>query len=435
MEQNNGREKDTVAVIGGGVAGIVAAHLLQKTHRVTLFEQGAYLGGHTHTIIIPDGPDAGTPVDTGFIVFNEATYPHFIGFLDELGVPSRQTEMSFGFHCRQTGFIYAGNNLNGLFAQRMNLIRPQFYRFLLEISRFCRQAKIDVETQEDLGSLDDYIKRHQFLPFMVDKYLKPMAAAIWSTQTAELTAFPARAFLLFFRNHGLLDLWNRPAWRTVTGGSHSYVKAFTASFTGAVHLNTEIRRIFRTDGGVQVQFADQHHEAFKRVVLATHADQTLRLLGDLTPEESRLLSPWKYEENLTVLHNDLSVLPPLRRAWSCWNFRREGNGSTSQPAYVTYAMNLLQGLVTSRQYLVTLNRPSAYDEKQVIARIVYHHPIYTNASMATQASLPSLNGARNTWFCGSYFGYGFHEDAVRSSYQAVDHILKTDRLLNCHRDG
>jgi uncharacterized protein len=422
MEHQNDRGWGTVAVIGGGVAGIVAAHLLQKTHRVTLFEQGDYLGGHTHTVTIPDGQDAGTPVDTGFIVFNEATYPHFIGFLAELGVPSRITEMSFSFHCVETGFVYAGNDLNGLFAQRINLLRPRFYRFLFEIGRFCHQAKVDVETQEDLGSLGEYIRQHHFLPFMVDNYLKPMAAAIWSTPTAEVTAFPARAFLLFFRNHGLLDLWNRPAWRTVAGGSSSYVKAFTASFTGTVHLSTKIRRIFRTDGSVQVQFADQHHEAFDQVVLATHADQSLHLLGDPTPEERRLLSPWQYEENNTVLHTDLSVLPPMQRAWSCWNFRREGSIAATHPAYVTYAMNLLQGLTTNKQYLVTLNRPSAYDEKQVIARMVYHHPIYTNTSMATQVSLPNLNGTRNTWFCGSYFGYGFHEDAVRSSYRAVAHL-------------
>ena len=338
--------------------------------------------------------------------------------------------MSFGFHCLETGFIYAGNNLSGLFAQRVNLFKPQFYRFLSEILRFCRQAKVDVETQEDLGSLDDYVRRHRFGSFMVDNYLKPMAAAIWSTPTAEVTAFPARAFLFFFRNHGLLDLWNRPTWRTVTGGSNSYVEAFKATFTGTIHLNTKIRRISRTEDGVQVQFADQHHAAFDQVVLATHADQALSLLSDPTPEETRLLGPWRYEENHTVLHTDLTVLPPMPRAWSCWNFRREGSHSTPQPAYVTYAMNLLQGLNTSKQYLVTLNRPSAYDEKQIIARMVYHHPTYTHASMATQASLSHLNGVRNTWFCGSYFGYGFHEDAVRSSWQVVAHILETDRGLN-----
>jgi uncharacterized protein len=424
MAQHRGSSKAKIAVIGGGVAGIVAAHLLQKTHQVTLFEQGDYLGGHTHTIAIPEGPDAGTMVDTGFIVFNEATYPYFIGFLEELGVPSRLTEMSFGFHCLKNNFVYAGNNLNGLFAQRTNLLKPHFYRFLLEIGRFCRQAKVDVGSPEDLGTLEEYVRQHRFQPFMVDNYLRPMAAAIWSTPTAEVTAFPARSFLLFFKNHGLLDLWNRPAWRTVAGGSSSYVKAFTAAFTGTLQLNSEVRRITRMENCVEVQFADQQHETFDQVVLATHADQSMRLLGDPTPEETRLLSPWQYEKNHTVLHTDQSVLPPMRRAWACWNFRREVASSAIQPAYVTYAMNLLQGLTTNKQYLVTLNRPNAYPEKHVVAQMNYHHPSYTNASMATQAGLSTLNGVRNTWFCGSYFGYGFHEDAVRSSYQAVAHLRR-----------
>ncbi len=419
---DNRTPRKQVAVIGGGVAGIVAAHLLQKTHDVTLLEQGDYLGGHTHTIPVPDGPDAGTPVDTGFIVFNEATYPHFIGFLEELQVPWRETEMSFGFHCEQTGLVYAGNDLNGLFAQRANLLRPQFYRFLLEIGRFCRLAGPDLDTGEELGTLAEYVQRHRFMPFMVENYLKPMAAAIWSTPAGQVAAFPARPFLLFFRNHGLLLLRNRPRWRTVVGGSHSYVQAFRNRFKGTIRLDTPIQRLFRTQDGVRLEFADQHQERFDQVVIATHADQALRLLGDPTPEETRLLGPWQYEANTTVLHTDVSVLPPTPRAWSCWNFTRAAGGAGESPVYVSYAMNLLQGLNTRRQYLVTLNRPGEYDENQVIARMVYHHPTYTTASMATQASLPSLNGSGNTWFCGSYFGYGFHEDAVRSSYQAVAHL-------------
>lgn len=426
MEHQAESSKASVAVIGGGVAGIVAVHLLQKTHNVTLFEQGDYLGGHTHTVTIPDGPDAGTGVDTGFIVFNEATYPHFIQFLADLQVASRPTEMSFGFHNAETGFVYAGNNLNGLFAQRGNLLKPAFYRFLREIVRFCRQARVDVETVRDLGSLEEYIRHHHFHSFMVDNYLKPMAAAIWSTPTAEVTAFPALAFLRFFKNHGLLDLWNRPAWRTVVGGSSSYVRAFTDSFTGTIHLATPVNRIVRSEGSVQLQFADQHHQSFDHVVLATHADQALRLLGDPSAEESRLLGPWRYEKNDTVLHTDQRVMPAMRRAWSCWNFRQEGSQARPQPTYVTYAMNLLQGLNTASQYLVTLNRPGSYDERQVVASMVYHHPCYTKASMATQAELPSLNGVRNSWFCGSYFGYGFHEDAVRSSHHMVTQMLGDD---------
>jgi len=412
--------RQRVAVIGGGVAGIVAAHRLQKAHDVTLLEQSDYLGGHTHTIAVPDGPDAGTPIDTGFIVFNEATYPHFIRFLEELGVPSRRTEMSFGFQCVQSGLIYAGNDLNGLFAQRSNLFNPRFFRFLLEIGRFSRQAILDLDTGQDLGTLEQWTRQHKFLPFMVENYLKPMAAAIWSCPAGQVAAFPARAFLLFFRNHGLLSFRNRPSWHTVSGGSWSYVKAFTRTFTGTIRLEAGVERLDRTDDGVLVTYKEGVRERFDQVVIATHADQALRLLGDPTPEERRLLGPWRYEANSTVLHTDLSVLPPMRRAWACWNFRREAGKGADRPVYVTYGMNLLQGLNTQRQYLVTLNRPGDYNESKVIARMTYHHPVYTTESMATQPELESLNGVHRTFFCGSYFGYGFHEDAVRSSVQAVN---------------
>ena len=411
-----------IAVIGGGVAGIVAAHLLQNDHQVTLFEQHDYLGGHTHTVTIEEGPDAGTGVDTGFIVFNEATYPLFIAFLDQLGVASRATEMSFGFHCRETGFTYAGNNLNGVFSQRANLVSPRFWRFLLEIGRFCRQAEADLAGDADLGTLADYLARHRFQPFMADHYLAPMAAAIWSTPAGRVTAFPARSFLRFFKNHGLLDLRHRPRWRTVSGGSHSYVRAFRDRFRGAIRLDSPVQQVRRADDGVELAFADRSAERFDAVVVAAHAGQALRLLADPSADESRLLGAWRYELNTTVLHTDTSVLPPAERAWACWNFRRERGDQGERPVYVTYSMNLLQGLATRRHYLVTLNRPGGYDEGQVLARMDYHHPLYTDASMATQAALPSLNGVRRTWFCGSYFGYGFHEDAVRSAHQAVAHL-------------
>ncbi len=408
-----------LAVIGGGVAGIVAAHLLQNDYQVTLFEQGDYLGGHTHTVVIPSGPDAGTPVDTGFIVFNSSAYPHFVSFLDGLGVASRPTEMSFSFFCQPSNFLYAGNTLSGLFAQRGNLLRPGFYRFLFEIARFCRRGRADVDSPAELGSLDDYVRRHHFHPFMVDNYLRPMAAAIWSTPTAEVTAFPASAFLRFFKNHGLFDLIDRPQWRTVVGGSHSYVKAFAASFTGTIRLGATVRRLRRGPDEVTVELADGSAASFDQAVVACHADQALRLLDEPSAEERRLLSPWRYEENHTVLHRDARVMPPSRRAWASWNFRRQGPRDGTQPAYVSYWMNLLQGLNCKDDYLVTLNRPDDYDERQVVARMVYHHPSYSERSMATQGELASLNGVQRTWFCGSYFGYGFHEDAVRSSYRLV----------------
>ncbi len=334
------------------------------------------------------------------------------------------TEMSFSCHTAATGLAYAGNNLNGLFAQRANLLRPSYYRFLLEIGRFCRQGRIDVDAGQDLGSLADYIGRHRFHPFMVDNYLKPMAAAIWSTPTAEIGAFPAHSFLRFFRNHGLLDLWNRPAWRTVTGGSHSYVQAFARRFAGLIRLKHAANRLHRDSDGVVLEFADGRRERFDLAVVATHADQALTLLAEPTDLERRLLGPWRYENNDTVLHTDLTVLPRERHAWACWNFRLEGEADEPRPAYVTYAMNLLQGFPASRQYLVTLNRPAGYPEEEVLSRMVYHHPTYTAASMATQPELPALNRLGRVVFCGSYFGYGFHEDAVRAGEEAAAALLR-----------
>lgn len=424
MAVQSDETKKSVAVIGGGVAGIVAAHRLQGTHAVSLFDGGDYLGGHTHTIVLPEGPNAGTPVDTGFIVFNEATYPRFIAFLHELGVDSRPTEMSFSCCNAVSGLVYAGNNLSGLFAQRGNLLRPSFYRFLLEIGRFCRQGKADVAGGNDLGSLAEYIARHRFHPLMVDNYLKPMAAAIWSTPAAEVVAFPALSFLRFFRNHGLLDLWNRPTWRTVAGGSHRYVEAFTRRFAGTVCLRRPIHRLHRDSDGVVLEFADGGRQRFDLAVVATHADQALGLLAEPTELERRLLGPWRYERNDTVLHTDLTVLPRERHAWACWNFRIEGDIDEPRPAYVTYAMNLLQGFPARRQYLVTLNRPGRYPEAEVVARMVYHHPTYTAASMATQPELPALNRDGRAVFCGSYFGYGFHEDAVRAGEEAAAALLR-----------
>ena len=417
MNKERSDVRRRVAVIGGGVAGIVAAHLLQDSCAVTIFEKEDYLGGHTHTVSVPHGPDAGTPVDTGFIVFNEATYPLFIRFLEELEVPSRETQMSFGFHCERTGLFYAGTDLDGIFAQRSNVFSASYYRFLFEIVRFCRQGKADLQHGQELGTLDDYVARHRFSSFMVENYLLPMAAAIWSTPAGRVGRFPALSFLRFFHNHGLLSLLDRPKWRTVAGGSCSYVRAFLRRFRGTVRLEAPIAKILRGPAGVSVEVAGEEPRIFDDVFIAAHADQALRLLGDPSPEEARLLGAWRYEENTTVLHTDVSVLPPTPKAWACWNFRREAKAQSR--VYVTYAMNLLQGLSAKKQYLVTLNRPSPHEESQVLASLVYHHPVYTRESMDTQSSLASLNGRRGTYFCGSYFGFGFHEDAVRSSHEAV----------------
>ncbi len=409
-----------IAVIGGGVAGIVAAHLLQQRHDVTLFEQNDYLGGHTHTIEIKEGPDAGLAVDTGFIVLNDATYPLFRKFLARLGVEARVSEMSFGFQCQRTGLVYAGTDLNGLFARRRNLVSPVFYRFLLEIVRFNKQAKEDLDKGDfSRLTLGEYLDRGGYSTFMIDNYLVPMAAAIWSTPAMQIHAFPAGPFLHFFRNHGLLSFRNRPLWRTVVGGSHAYVKAFAKAFKGTLHLDSTVQTVNREPGLVRLSFPGGQTQAFDQVVIATHADQALRLLQDPTELEQQLLSPWRYQRNHTVLHTDSSLLPKQRHAWAAWNFTREARTEEDRPVYLSYYMNRLQGLRAKNDYCVTLNRHEAFKPETVIAEMDYHHPLYSFDSMVTQSKLPQLNGCKQTYFCGSYFGYGFHEDAVRSAVEVA----------------
>jgi len=404
-----------IAVIGGGVAGIVAAHLLQQQHDVTLFEQNDYLGGHTHTIEIKEGPDAGLAVDTGFIVLNDATYPLFRKFLAGLGIEARASEMSFGFQCQRTGLVYAGTDFNGLFAQRRNFFSPAFYRFLLEIVRFCKRAQQDLD-QDDIAqlTLGEYLVRGRYSASLIDNYLVPMAAAIWSTPAMQIHDFPAGPFLHFFRNHGLLALRDRPLWRTVVGGSFAYVKAFARGFSGKIHLDQPVRTIKREPAWVQLTLADGSSLNFDQVVIATHADQALRLLLDPSNLEQKLLSAWQYQLNRTVLHTDSSILPTRKHAWAAWNFTREEREDVDRLVYVTYYMNRLQGFRAQNDYCVTLNRGEAFKPETVIAEMDYHHPLYSFDSMATQSKLSQLNGCNRTYFCGSYFGYGFHEDAVKS---------------------
>lgn len=412
--------RQKIAVIGGGVAGIVSAYLLQQRHDVTLFEQNDYLGGHTHTIEIRNGPDAGVAVDTGFIVLNDATYPLFKKFLAQLGVETRISEMSFGFQCHQTGLVYAGTNLNGLFAQRRNLVSPAFFKFLMEIRRFCTQAQEDL-TRGEVGdaTLGEYLHAGNYSSYMIDNYLVPMAAAIWSAPAVQIHDFPAGPFLHFFRNHGLLSLRDRPQWRTVVGGSFAYVKKFVNSFRGQLHLDSPVRCVKRLPDQVRLMLGDGSSMDFDQVVIATHADQALTLLLDPSEREQQLLSPWKYQLNHTVLHTDASILPEQRHAWAAWNFTRE-QSDQERPVFVTYYMNRLQGLRTQNDYCVTLNRHDPFRANTVIAEMDYHHPLYSFESMRTQKSLPELNGCNRTCFCGSYFGYGFYEDAVRAGVSVAE---------------
>ncbi len=414
----------TIAVIGGGVAGLSAAFLLQEKFKVTLFEKNDYVGGHTNTIVIPSGPDAGTPVDTGFIVLNDRTYPTFHRFLQRLGVSARASDMSFGFYDEGTGLQYAGSDLNGLFAQRRNLFRPDFHRMLWDIRRFGKEGLEDLKRGATAPTLGKYLESKRFSKEMIDRYLLPMGSAIWSTPPGEIWEFPTETFLNFFKNHGLLDLSDRPQWQTVVGGSQSYVRAFLKAFRGEVRKGSGVSSLRREGEGVVLRQGNRE-ERFDKAVVAAHADEALMLLEDPSDEERRLLGAWRYQDNHTVLHSDVTVLPPNRRAWASWNYVAEKDAPPGGKTSLTYYMNRLQGLTTQKTYCVTLNRSVPPREEETIREFFYHHPTYSLASVKSQSELPRLNGVRNTYFCGSYFGYGFHEDAVKAGV-AVGRSLGVD---------
>lgn len=405
-----------IAVIGGGVAGITVAYLLQRRHDVTLYEKNEYVGGHTHTIAIEEGPDAGIGVDTGFIVLNDRTYPLFNEFLSQLQVPIQKTDMSFSYTCRRTDLQYASRNINTIFAQRLNLLRPSFWGMLLGIIQLNAKArrKLQQGALRDLR-LGEYLRRERFGQNLIDEYLIPMAAAIWSTPNLGMMDFPAESFFRFFENHGLLTITDQPQWYVVTGGSHAYVKAFLDTFEGQVLVNRAVASVRRGESGPVVKLQDGSEKSYDRVVIAAHADEAYRLLADPSPDEVRLLSPWQYSNNHTVLHTDISLLPPNRRAWASWNYLREEAVESGSPVTVTYDMNRLQHLRTEQHYCVTLNPVRPVPREFIVREMQYTHPMFTFESLNTQKALPSLNGQRNTYFCGSYLGYGFHEDAVRSA--------------------
>jgi predicted NAD/FAD-binding protein len=398
-----------IAVVGSGVAGIVSAYLLQRKHQVTLFEKNDYVGGHTHTVVLKDGPDAGTPIDTGFIVHNDRTYPNFIKFINQLGVERVKCPMSFSYYDRNSGFTFASA---APFADPKNNFRPSYWKFLYDILRFNRLTLKYIKNNsfQDL-SLGDFLNKNRFNQPFIRQYIIPMGAAIWSTPDDKMMNFPAETFARFFENHGLLSTTDQPQWYSIKGGSHEYVKAFLKVFSGKVSTNTPVRKIIRKNGYVAVQ-TDDAELSFGAVVLAAHADETFNMLADPSDEEIRLLSPWAYTANQTILHTDRNFLPPLAKARSSWNYLREQ--TTAEHMTMTYDMNMLHNLHTNNDYCVTLNPQSDISENMKISEFMYSHPQYTSESIATQEKLDSLNGQQNTWFCGSYFRYGFHEDAVLS---------------------
>ena len=420
-EFNMSQTKLDIAVIGGGVAGIAAACLLHNRHAVSLYERNDYVGGHTHTVVIPDGPDAGTPVDTGFIVLNDRTYPLFNRLLRKLAVDIRPSDMSFSYFSARSGFQYASRSLNALFAQRRNLVNPIHLYMLLEILRFNRAARRHLQdgTLRDL-TLGQFLRRLRMSRPFRTRYIVPMAAAIWSSPDDDIMNFPMETFARFFENHGLLSVSDQPQWYYVAGGSHTYVKAFRRGFSGEIYTQTAIAGLKRDATGVTVRLPDGSTHRHDVAIVATHADEALALLDDPSADERRLLTPWRYSRNQVVLHTDPGWMPPDQKAWASWNYRRMAADEDHSPVVLTYHMNRLQCLSSRNQYFVTLNPPDPIAPAHTVAAFKYHHPMYNFASMATQAELQRLNGNRRTYFCGSYWGYGFHEDAVRA---AVDTAL------------
>jgi predicted NAD/FAD-binding protein len=414
------REGQQVAVVGSGVAGLTAAWLLSQKHHVTLFERNDYAGGHTRTVVVPDGPDAGTPIDTGFIVMNHRNYPLLTRLLERLEVPVEDSDMSFSYCCERSGYAYAGTNLSTLFARPSNLWNLSHWRMIVDVLRFNRTALADLESGGlEALTLGEYLGRGNYGTGLAANYLAPMASAIWSAPSGSIMDFPAKAFLGFFRNHGLLSVNDRPAWKYVRGGSHSYVKKIRAHLGDALNLSRPAQTITRSERGGTVALGDGTRRAFDHIVVATHADEALGLLADPSAEESALLGAWRYEENEAVLHSDETVMPGPSRAWASWNVVR-ANAPETESVSVTYHMNRLQRLQTNRNYFVSLNQSQRIADETIVDQTVFTHPQYTLESMATQPRLKDMNGSSNTWFCGSYFGYGFHEDAVRSAVDVAE---------------
>lgn len=404
-----------VAVVGSGIAGLSSAWLLSRQHEVVLFEAEARLGGHTHT---HDVEQAGKRyrVDTGFIVHNTHNYPLLTRMFDELGVASQDTTMSFGAQVEATGLEYNATNLDALFCQRRNLLSPSFIRMVREILRFYREAGALLRDPGPGPSLGDYLEQNRYSALFRDAHLIPMASALWSSPSATILDFPAKYLVRFMDHHRMLQVEGRPQWRVVTGGSSSYVDALKARWTVDVRLACPVQRISRDDTGVTVKHV-AGEDRFDTIVVATHSDQALALLGDADALEREVLGAMPYQRNEVVLHTDRRLLPTRRKAWAAWNAFVPADPKAE--CSVSYCMNLLQGLESPEPFVVTLNRTAAIDPAKVIARMNYHHPIYTHASVAAQERRTELNGRRRTWFAGAYWGFGFHEDGMRAGVEAA----------------
>lgn len=405
-----------IAVIGTGISGLAAAWLLQRQAEVTLYEKDARPGGHTNTIDTPGGP----PVDTGFIVYNERNYPELTGLFRLLKVATRASDMSFSASLGGGRVEYAGDNLNTLFAQRWNLLSRAHWRMLLDVARFNRDAKRALRDGlcTDL-TLGDFLLRGRYGDELGRRYLLPMAAAIWSCPVGAMLQFPAASFLKFFENHGLLDLVDRPRWRTVAGGSREYLKRLLAGFSGRLLLDTPVLDIRRSGSSVRVRDDRGQEMHYDRVVIAAHGDQAFKLIGDASEEERAILGAFQYQDNRAVLHSDAELMPRRRNVWAAWNYLADELQDGAARVSVTYWMNRLQSLPGERQYFVSLNPLKGPAPETILYETVYAHPVFTREAMQAQQRLQGIQGVNGLWFCGAWCGYGFHEDGLRSAVKVA----------------
>lgn len=417
----------TIAIIGSGISGLSAAWLLSRTSRVTLFEKSGRIGGHTNTVIanMPEGPVA---VDTGFIVFNEQNYGNLCALFSHLGVETSRSSMGFAVSVEAGRMEYCGEHLNGLFGQRRNIIRPEHWKLVGDILRFFREAETQAKSISDELTIGEFLSKFGYSRVFVEDHILPISSAIWSTPARTMLEFPAKSFIAFFANHGLLEVKvnERPMWRTVTGGAQQYVSRLLDDADIETRANVQIARVTRGPGGAELTFEDGSRQSFDHVVFACHADEALRLLGDTSPEERRLLGAFRFTPNRAVLHTDKRFMPRRKRLWSAWNYLRDEATGEAQLS-LSYWMNKLQPLATKTDIFVTLNPGHDFAPGTVQYDVMYDHPVFDAAAIAAQGDFWRIQGRNATWFAGAWLGYGFHEDGLQAGLEVAERIGGLER--------